>query len=134
MLDSRPDLDIEFPENASFEEKVEMVKTATNEQTLDLQREQVEVEEEIAKVEAAQETLNVAVPEEQATENLNKLGVSINTNEAEDFVKSAGLTGGFSLALNAETPLDNKPELPSTENVDADTPARDLTGIDQRFS
>jgi len=74
MLESRPDLDTQFPENTSFEDKIDMARTAVNEQTLDLQREQVEVEEEIVKVETAQETLTRATPEEQTTERRARNG------------------------------------------------------------
>lgn len=129
LLNSAPDfVDIQIPEEASLEEKVAVVKAAVNKQTAELQIEQIEIEEDIAKVEEEENTLNVI----RHTDRIAALEDSYGTAEAKDKYQKEGISLSFSLASAGDNSSPSEPAV--QQNTDIETPDFKLTGMGQEFS
>lgn len=124
LVDDTPDLDVDIPDEATFDESITLLEQTVTADSAALEVERVEVNDEISAIETSQQTLSVLAPETKSAMDAERHNVEV----FEERIEVTTLTGGFSLALNANDPLDAPKETvaDATNDGQQDTYVADL--------
>jgi len=137
MLESRSDLGIQFPEDASFEDKIEMTQTAVEDQTIILKGKEVEIGGKVNKANDRLEVVDVMAADLDIEDYSKKQGVQVDVVDIEAASKqdgSADLFNQMSFANVKEEITAPEQRIGLAENKGLETPARELNNIDNGFS
>ncbi len=128
LVDDTPDLDVDIPDEATFDESITLVEQTVTADSAALEVERVETETELTEVIEAQTTLSRMGYEEQVIQATAAQGIEADVKEENFLANATGLAGGFQLALNANEPLDTPKETvaDATNDGQPDTYVADL--------